>query len=141
MSFLYVCPLSNINFFFLMIRRPPRSTLFPYTTLFRSTRSRWGATSPYLWLNGVHGGLGDRIFFGHHVALRLEGRAFYSLDELTPGKKPLDFTGSAGLSFLVGGGGGRRAQAPAPTPVPELPKQKRDSHLAAGRAPTPPHPP
>src|SRR5256885_7564863 len=25
-------------FFFLMIRRPPRSTLFPYTTLFRSVR-------------------------------------------------------------------------------------------------------
>src|SRR2546422_2038934 len=28
-------------FFFLMIRRPPRSTLFPYTTLFRSSKSRW----------------------------------------------------------------------------------------------------
>src|ERR1039458_5555314 len=27
-------------FFFLMIRRPPRSTLFPYTTLFRSVRPR-----------------------------------------------------------------------------------------------------
>src|SRR2546427_8825771 len=27
-------------FFFLMIRRPPRSTLFPYTTLFRSSRNR-----------------------------------------------------------------------------------------------------
>src|SRR5256885_16268943 len=27
-------------FFFLMIRRPPRSTLFPYTTLFRSRRHR-----------------------------------------------------------------------------------------------------
>src|SRR3712207_7895539 len=27
-------------FFFLMIRRPPRSTLFPYTTLFRSFRER-----------------------------------------------------------------------------------------------------
>src|SRR3989442_4820621 len=26
-------------FFFLMIRRPPRSTLFPYTTLFRSLKS------------------------------------------------------------------------------------------------------
>src|SRR2546430_10244001 len=26
------------SFFFLMIRRPPRSTLFPYTTLFRSGR-------------------------------------------------------------------------------------------------------
>src|SRR5204863_7949347 len=28
--------LSSFSFFFLMIRRPPRSTLFPYTTLFRS---------------------------------------------------------------------------------------------------------
>src|SRR5260370_41942067 len=27
-----------LPFFFLMIRRPPRSTLFPYTTLFRSAR-------------------------------------------------------------------------------------------------------
>src|SRR5256885_4357243 len=27
-------------FFFLMIRRPPRSTLFPYTTLFRSRHAR-----------------------------------------------------------------------------------------------------
>src|SRR3712207_7570067 len=27
-----------LYFFFLMIRRPPRSTLFPYTTLFRSRR-------------------------------------------------------------------------------------------------------
>src|SRR5688572_31844101 len=33
--FFFVC------FFFLMIRRPPRSTLFPYTTLFRSP---WAAT-------------------------------------------------------------------------------------------------
>src|SRR2546430_17277722 len=29
-----------IFFFFLMIRRPPRSTLFPYTTLFRSEAER-----------------------------------------------------------------------------------------------------
>src|SRR5688572_31389509 len=29
----------SLFFFFLMIRRPPRSTLFPYTTLFRSPRS------------------------------------------------------------------------------------------------------
>src|SRR3712207_8330920 len=28
-----------VYFFFLMIRRPPRSTLFPYTTLFRSFES------------------------------------------------------------------------------------------------------
>src|SRR5436853_6266518 len=38
--------------FFLMIRRPPRSTLFPYTTLFRSPstwaarRGRWWRGSP-----------------------------------------------------------------------------------------------
>src|SRR3712207_8067308 len=29
------------RFFFLMIRRPPRSTLFPYTTLFRSKSTAW----------------------------------------------------------------------------------------------------
>src|SRR3712207_7100617 len=30
----------DVCFFFLMIRRPPRSTLFPYTTLFRSEGER-----------------------------------------------------------------------------------------------------
>src|SRR5947208_3704746 len=30
------CHAYSCDFFFLMIRRPPRSTLFPYTTLFRS---------------------------------------------------------------------------------------------------------
>src|SRR3712207_8936778 len=34
-----------IFFFFLMIRRPPRSTLFPYTTLFRSNFQVWKITS------------------------------------------------------------------------------------------------
>src|SRR5437899_10706908 len=34
--FLDLCSLLTSFFFFLMIRRPPRSTLFPYTTLFRS---------------------------------------------------------------------------------------------------------
>src|SRR2546422_5116186 len=32
--------LRSLSFFFLMIRRPPRSTLFPYTTLFRSNLCR-----------------------------------------------------------------------------------------------------
>src|SRR5438105_8531285 len=36
---------SVVLFFFLMIRRPPRSTLFPYTTLFRS-RVRLRAGNP-----------------------------------------------------------------------------------------------
>src|SRR5258708_17161487 len=38
-----------LSFFFLMIRRPPRSTLFPYTTLFRST---------FCWYGPVLGGPG-----------------------------------------------------------------------------------
>src|SRR5947208_3793025 len=40
-AFLFPTTLSTHTstiFFFLMIRRPPRSTLFPYTTLFRSNR-------------------------------------------------------------------------------------------------------
>src|SRR5215469_15348747 len=36
MSFLFLSIFVLLLFFFLMIRRPPRSTLFPYTTLFRS---------------------------------------------------------------------------------------------------------
>src|SRR5260221_3723609 len=41
-SYVHLCVLP---FFFLMIRRPPRSTLFPYTTLFRSLlgAARWPA--------------------------------------------------------------------------------------------------
>src|SRR5438105_5119529 len=40
--FPFVVPASHYrtSFFFLMIRRPPRSTLFPYTTLFRSRQLR-----------------------------------------------------------------------------------------------------
>src|SRR5258707_10352032 len=58
-------------FFFLMIRRPPRSTLFPYTTLFRSHVQRsWLASqgnrhlsheSMILALWGSYLPLGDRV--------------------------------------------------------------------------------
>src|SRR3712207_7620334 len=37
-----------MSFFFLMIRRPPRSTLFPYTTLFRSQKGGHG------WKSAAH---------------------------------------------------------------------------------------
>src|SRR2546422_2398878 len=36
-------------FFFLMIRRPPRSTLFPYTTLFRSRLPAVGSSTEFVW--------------------------------------------------------------------------------------------
>src|SRR3712207_8610529 len=66
----------HYSFFFLMIRRPPRSTLFPYTTLFRSpcirrvmnrknsTTKKIGATpasilvqNPVFWGSVVNGTL------------------------------------------------------------------------------------
>src|SRR2546429_6120089 len=43
-------------FFFLMIRRPPRSTLFPYTTLFRSLRRRHADDGLRLHAPRVHRG-------------------------------------------------------------------------------------
>src|SRR2546427_9608246 len=60
--------LQLLFFFFLMIRRPPRSTLFPYTTLFRSPhipdtwagrdRAPWQspprARSRYMWRSEEH---------------------------------------------------------------------------------------
>src|SRR5262249_60850111 len=39
------CPYPSLSFFFLLIRPPPRSTLFPYTTLFRSLRLRRSASA------------------------------------------------------------------------------------------------
>src|SRR3712207_7196595 len=48
-------------FFFLMIRRPPRSTLFPYTTLFRS-HLRSAASKPYGTLRAAHIAVYQRLF-------------------------------------------------------------------------------
>src|SRR2546426_9081148 len=45
-----------------MIRRPPRSTLFPYTTLFRSHYRRWGRGGP--WRDAPRGGA------SHHAGRR-----------------------------------------------------------------------
>src|SRR3712207_8727693 len=57
-------------FFFLMIRRPPRSTLFPYTTLFRSLRGR-------NMLAGSPGGKGaGGALRGRTGGGRTEGREF-----------------------------------------------------------------
>src|SRR2546425_11754311 len=69
-------------FFFLMIRRPPRSTLFPYTTLFRSLRrqpraaqARRADADADLPVRGVEGGQRD-VRDGLDAALRRrDGRA------------------------------------------------------------------
>src|SRR3989442_11871096 len=72
-------------FFFLMIRRPPRSTLFPYTTLFRSypgvhalvfhRRARW------LW---DHGGLTTARLISH-VARFITGIEIHPAATIGPG--------------------------------------------------------
>src|SRR3712207_5841345 len=82
-------------FFFLMIRRPPRSTLFPYTTLFRSALIQGGAGlrwlfDPKLWADPSLGRIADHlgaannaynlVFLGVALALLLAG-----LQVLPPG--------------------------------------------------------
>src|SRR3712207_7218323 len=47
-------------FFFLMIRRPPRSTLFPYTTLFRSAAEGPPDPAPVAAAGGAARALPDR---------------------------------------------------------------------------------
>src|SRR2546425_11481567 len=54
-------PYTLLFFFFLMIRRPPRSTLFPYTTLFRSLFQQATGEPPAKTQPGLH-----------HVAWRLD---------------------------------------------------------------------
>src|SRR3990172_1073794 len=50
-------PVGTLSFFFfLMIRPPPRSTLFPYTTLFRSGWTSWAQDAPTLFLVGSKSG-------------------------------------------------------------------------------------
>src|SRR2546429_4059978 len=48
-------------FFFLMIRRPPRSTLFPYTTLFRSQREQSTGAQRRQDPRRLRGRLGGRV--------------------------------------------------------------------------------
>src|SRR3712207_9163863 len=50
----------TVSFFFLMIRRPPRSTLFPYTTLFRSETSVQSGfrARPQTWAGTIGRGSG-----------------------------------------------------------------------------------
>src|SRR3712207_7110085 len=68
-----------------MIRRPPRSTLFPYTTLFRSTLGGGSATvfPPYTLspLEGLRDALGSEVQIDHAIGVG-------STDRLPPA--PLD---------------------------------------------------
>src|SRR2546422_6628147 len=69
----------SLLFFFLMIRRPPRSTLFPYTTLFRSPAERGGGSRPAARL--AHGS-GRRRLHARVRADRVPGRSEEHTSEL-----------------------------------------------------------
>src|SRR3712207_7003601 len=55
-------------FFFLMIRRPPRSTLFPYTTLFRSMRDQMRFRASLMALDQQ----GSRMMWEKHAHLAVD---------------------------------------------------------------------
>src|SRR6201988_5511213 len=64
------CSFRGFFFFFLMIRRPPRSTLFPYTTLFRSPRRTRGHRQ-----STVRHGSGRRIIRSEEHTSELQSRS------------------------------------------------------------------
>src|SRR2546423_1453836 len=86
-SYVYYCSFSLLFiFFFLMIRRPPRSTLFPYTMLFRSL-------SAVLVSGPAHGGL----------TLNADGSFAYAPDA--------DFNGADGFTYKARDGAGAESVA------------------------------
>src|SRR3712207_9056606 len=94
-----------------MIRRPPRSTLFPYTTLFRSNVYQVGTNRITVEIPGVQDadtllaqlGTPGKIYFIRHVAS--DGSANYALDQTTGGyklSKTMDQLQADGSIILTG---------------------------------------
>src|SRR5258707_3583465 len=70
-------------FFFLMIRRPPRSTLFPYTTLFRSHRLSHLELAALSSIDRSHLTFDEQLSYDlarRRFELEIEGERFGSLD-------------------------------------------------------------
>src|SRR6266404_4028667 len=84
-------------FFFLMIRRPPRSTLFPYTTLFRSHRTilaTGGYGRAYFSATSAHTCTGDGNAMILRAGLPLQDMEFVQFHP----------TGIYGAGCLIAGG-------------------------------------
>src|SRR2546430_12952143 len=64
-------------FFFLMIRRPPRSTLFPYTTLFRSQHD----AGQLVGLFQTHGSVCSSYYKNPMIEIRLERKTRSSFEK------------------------------------------------------------
>src|SRR5256885_1960257 len=126
-----VCIVFVSTFFFLMIRRPPRSTLFPYTTLFRSpvrtepdallrapvqVRAGRGAAEPVLARAGAHA----------HAPVRAAAHAGAGQSPGGP-----DPAGRGARPPAVPGGAGQRPDQQG------LPARDRRAHLAVAHRPGP----
>src|SRR5215212_10325543 len=84
-----------LSFFFLMIRRPPRSTLFPYTTLFRSPalnirgdvffvqlpQRNWQQDRKSTRLNSSHLGISYAVFCLKKKNTNIDANRLVHLDE------------------------------------------------------------
>src|SRR2546430_14309606 len=119
-------------FFFLMIRRPPRSTLFPYTTLFRSA--------------GLgHGRPPDRVAFRRHPVSRLGGEqrgGARGLDHELRGRH-LDY-GDADRAVQVPNAGAAVPSGALTPPLPitrGTPSRRPFPRRGAGGSPAPARPP
>src|SRR3712207_9552100 len=93
-----------------MIRRPPRSTLFPYTTLFRSFVER---------------SITDEIMY---AIMELSGQEYVDVYGATV-KKSMDATGSSATEAVA-----------RPQPSPGEAPDGRRAPLPGGRSPLPPSP-
>src|SRR5258705_13645061 len=89
---------SYVFFFFLMIRRPPRSTLFPYTTLFRSSPLECeGSLLAFVWPRREKGSEAVSPG-GHGMAVPAPGRCLC-------GGGPAGRVPAPGLSLVRGAAG------------------------------------
>src|SRR2546430_8971789 len=101
-----------------MIRRPPRSTLFPYTTLFRSSSAHGGPRRPLLGLRGRGGGVQLRRPLG-------SGRRDRKSTRLNPSHSQKSYSGL----FLE-----KKKSSPKPSRQYKL---RRDTLLLNQRTPAP----
>src|SRR5256884_9958756 len=135
-----------------MIRRPPRSTLFPYTTLFRSPRPRVAARGPARSRGtgrrrGRYGTAARPDRCGNRcdgIGARYVGRGRAPAPpegEPAVGRRVRGSTvGTPAASHATapGPGPGRRGGAPVPVAPPGTHRPHRASHRAAGSSDRPP---